>query len=142
MAESVPNRKTPEEIRAERIAGVTQPHVRAELEKVVGDREAKVAQIAERQTESFEKDVAAMMASRAAAARNPNYRGPAWPATRAAVTQAVQIKNRAELEREAAPHNQKIDKRLDRYDRSVELQQHMKAPKREVTGRTGRGLEL
>ena len=141
MAEISPNRKTLEEIRAERIAAVTQPHVRTEIDKLINDRDAKLAQINERHVQGFDKDVAYTMASRADATRNPNYRGPAWPAHRAAAIQAVQIKNRAELDREAKPYNERIDKRLDRYDRSVELQQHMKTVNREVVQRNlGRGV--
>ena len=144
MAEISAGRKSPEEIRAERMAAVKQPHVRVELDKMVNERDTKVRLFQEKQNERFESDVDAMIKQRALALRNPNYRGAAWPATREAVKQAVEINNRKARESEAAPYNERIDKRLDRYERSIQLQQQMniKRTEREVTGRKGPGLEI
>jgi hypothetical protein len=116
-------RKTEEQIRCERIAAVTEPQVRSELDTLVRDRDARLAEITEKQAAEFERRVAAKMASRATAARDPNYRGFALPATREAAAQAVQLENRAELERQAKSYNERIDEKLKiERDKSREAQ--------------------
>lgn len=107
------NRKTDEEIRRERIAAIGEPDLRKQLEGMVCARDAELAEISRAHAEEFERSVAAKMASRASAARDPNYRGFAVSATREACTQAVQVEDRAELESAAKLHNDTIDEKLE-----------------------------
>jgi hypothetical protein len=68
--------KTPEEIRAERIANLKDPEARAAIEKVLEDRKAKLIELREKQNQTYERDVAALLKQRETAREGPRPKFP------------------------------------------------------------------
>jgi len=115
--------KTPEEIRAERIASVGDPKLRQELDAIVKTRDAQLAQIQARQNETFDKRVGELRDKMTNSANGPQlmpsgmqsqYRGKDGRelAERHAETQ-IRKHDREYQNNIAKEHNVQIDKQLD-----------------------------
>ena len=115
--------KTPEEIRAERIAAVGDPKLRQELQGIAKARDTELARVHERQKETFDGRVAKLRDQKIQSANAPQLTPPGYrspylgddghaKAESEAKTQ-IQKQNIDYLKQVAKDHNDQIDKRLD-----------------------------
>ena len=118
--------KTPEEIRAERIAAIGDPKVRQELDSIANSRDAKLAQELEKQKQNFDSRVADLRDQKIRSANAPQLvpsgmqRAPYLGETghaRAANEATAQIKtlDQQHLKDVAKEYNVQIDNRLDAH---------------------------
>lgn len=125
----VKSRKTPEEIRAERVLAVTDPKVKEGLDELAKTREAKLAETREIQKQRYEKDVAAVRDQKIRAANGPQLTPPGMQGRpylgvagqeRATSDAKAEVLSRYNtwLRHDARPFNDAIDKKLDAYDKS------------------------
>lgn len=118
------SQKTPEQIRAERIAAVSDPKLRQELDAMVKARDAQLARDEARQKETFNSRVAELRNQKIRSANAPQltpanmrpspYLGDTGHAR--AQNEAklqVQAQNIEYLKQVAKEHNDRIDNRLD-----------------------------
>jgi len=120
--QSIP-RKTPEQIRAERIAAIDDPKLRQQLDEMVKARDTQLAQVQDRQKETFDKRVEELRDQKIKAANAPQltpsgYRSPYLGRDGHALAEgqakAQVVKHNSEyLKGVAKEHNDQIDKRLD-----------------------------
>lgn len=115
--------KTPEQIRAERIAAIDDPKLRQQLDEMVKARDAELAQVQDRQKQTLDKRVEELRDKKIEAAHSPQltppgYRspylghdGPALAETHAKTQ--IQTNDIQFLKNLAREHNDQIDKRLD-----------------------------
>jgi hypothetical protein len=120
------SQKTPEQIRAERIAAVPDPKLRRELEGFVKTREAHLEQVRDRQKETFDSRDAELRQQKINSANAPQltpsqmrptpYLGAEGQA-RAQREAELQVKSLDldYLKKIAREHNDHIDKRLDAH---------------------------
>jgi len=117
------SQKTPEQIRSERIAAVSDPKMRHELDAIVKTRDAQLDLVRERQKEVFDSRVAELRDQKVRSANAPQltpsgmqspYLGRDGHA-RAEDQAKLQIKthNNDYLKKVAKDHNDQIDNRLD-----------------------------
>ena len=120
--QSIP-RKTPEEIRAERIAAIADPKLRQDLDEIAKVRDTKLALERERQQQTYEKRVVELRQQKMNSANAPQLvpRGMRSPylgengharATSDAKAQ-IQTLDHNHLKNVAKEYNDQIDKRLD-----------------------------
>ena len=119
--QSIP-RKTPEEIRAERIAAIDDPKLRRELDEMVKARDAQFAQEREKQQQNYDKRVEELRDQKIKAANAPQltprgYRSPYLGRDGHARAESdakaqIQTLNRDYLRNLTREHNDQIDKRL------------------------------
>jgi len=117
------SQKTPEEIRAERIAAVSDPKLRQELDVIAKARDAKLVQERERQEQTFDKRAAELRDQKIRSANAPQLtpRGMRSPYlgerghARATIDAKAQIQtlDHSHLRNIAMFYNDQIDKRLD-----------------------------
>jgi hypothetical protein len=117
------SQKTPEEIRAERIAAVVDPRVRQELDGIANTRDTEIARVRERQQETFNSRVAELRDQKIRSANAPQltpagmrtpYLGDIGHARAENEAKAqVKTQNLDYLNKVAKDHNDQIDKRLD-----------------------------
>jgi len=115
--------KPPEQIRAERIAAVSNPKLRQELDAIVKTRDAQLVQVRERQQETFDGRVAELRDQTIRSANAPTltpsgmrtpYLGDVGHARAQNEAKAqIQTQNAEYLNKIAKDHNDRIDKRLD-----------------------------
>jgi hypothetical protein len=116
--------KTPEEIRAERIAAVGDPKLRQELDRLVKARDLELVRVQERQKEVFDTRVAELRDQKINSAnapqltppgmRPPPYLGDDGHLRAENEAKAkIQTLNNDYLKQVAKGHNDQIDKRLD-----------------------------
>jgi hypothetical protein len=117
------SRRTPEEIRAERIATIADPKARQDLDAIAKARDAKLAQERDKQGRNFEKRVSELRDQKIRSANAPQLmpRGMRSPylgkdgherATLDAKAQ-IQTLDHSHLRNVAKEYNDRIDKRLD-----------------------------
>ncbi len=122
------NRKTPEEIRADRIAAVTDPKTRQEIDEIVKARDAKLIETIDRQKETLEKRVAVLAEKKMRNADGPHLTPPGMQLqpyigksglARAESDARAQIQTSDHKYRQviATPYNRDIDHRLDAHER-------------------------
>jgi hypothetical protein len=116
--------KTPEQIRAERIAAVADPKLRLELEGLVKTRDSQLAELRDKQKENFDSRVTELRQQKINSANAPQlapagmrpapYLGTEGQA-RAQREAELDVKklDLAHLKQIAKEHNDHIDKRLD-----------------------------
>jgi hypothetical protein len=116
--------KTPEQIRAERIAAIADPKLRQELDGLVKTREAHLAEVRDRQKETFDSRVAQLAQQKINSANAPQLTPSAMRPTPFLGTEgqaraheesdhkvkSLDIDYRNKIAKE---HNDHIDKRLD-----------------------------
>jgi hypothetical protein len=117
--------KTPEQIRADRIAGVDDPQVRQELEKLAAARNTELSKTRERQEEVFAQRATELRDLKLRNARAPQLTPPGTrspylgPNGFALATRDAELQIRAEnneyLRKIAKDHNNQIDQRLDAH---------------------------
>ena len=118
------SQKTPEQVRAERIAAVPDPKMRQELDAMVKARDAQLVRDEARQKETFNSRVAELRNQKIRSANAPQltpsemrpspYLGDAGHARAEIQAKAeVRTQNAAYLNKVAKDHNDQIDKRLD-----------------------------
>lgn len=117
------SRKTPEEIRAERIAEIRDPKLRQKLEGIANTRDAELAQARESQLQNYDKRVAELRDQKIRSANAPQLIPPGMRSpylgedghARAGIDAKAQIQtqNHDYLKKLAKDHNDQIDKRLD-----------------------------
>ena len=115
--------KTPDEIRAERIAAVDDPKLRQELEGITKTRDAELASVRERQDQTYEKRVAELRDQKIRSKNAPQLTPPGMRTpylgeighARAEKEATAQIRTHDHeyLKRIAKDHNDLIDTRLD-----------------------------
>jgi len=120
--QSIP-RKTPEEIRAERIAAIDDPKLRQQLDDMTKARDAQLAQVQDRQKETFDKRVEELRDQKIKAANAPQLtpsgcRSPYLGRDGYALAEShakgqIQKNDTQYLKNLAREHNDQIDKRLD-----------------------------
>ena len=118
------SQKTPEEIRAERIAAINDPKLRQELDAIVKARDAKLAEEREKQRQTYDGRVADLREQKINSAnapqltpqgmRTPPYLGDIGHARAEKEAKAqIQAHDINYLKQVAKEHNDRIDKRLD-----------------------------
>jgi hypothetical protein len=117
------SQKTPEEIRAERIAATPNPALRQELEEIAKTRDAEIAREREKQKESHDKRVAELREQKIRNANAPHLRPPGVRSpylgeggyARAENDAKAQIRSHdyRYLKNRAKEYNDRIDQRLD-----------------------------
>ena len=126
--QSIP-RKTPEQIRAERIAAIDDPKLRQQLDEMAKARDAKLAEVQDRQKQMFDKRVEELRDQKIKAANAPQltpsgyrspYLGRDGHALAESQAKAQIVKHNSEyLKGVAKEHNDQIDKRLDDASREA-----------------------
>jgi hypothetical protein len=125
----VKSRKTPEEIRAERVLAVTDPKVKEELAELAKTRDAKLAEAREIQKQRYDKDVVAVRDQKIRTANGPQLTPPGMQPRpylgvsgheRATMDAKAEVLSRYNtwLRHDARPFNDAIDKKLDAYERT------------------------
>ena len=119
------SRKTPEEIRAERIAEIGDPKVRQELEGIANTRNSELAEARERQLQNYDERVADLRDQKIRSANAPQLTPPGMQSpylgetgyARATTDAKAQIQtlDHEYLKQLAKEHNDQIDKRLDAH---------------------------
>jgi hypothetical protein len=120
------SQKTPEEIRAERIAAIGDPKIRQELVGVANARDAKLAQEIEKQQQTFDKRVVDLREIKIRSANAPQltpsgmqrapYLGDTGQARAHSEAKAqIQTHDREYLKNVAKEYNVQIDNRLDAH---------------------------
>jgi hypothetical protein len=118
--------KTPEQIRAERIAAIADPKTRQELDATANSRDAKLAQELEKQQQNFDKRVADLRDQKIRSANAPQLtpsglqRPPYLGDTGYAMayreaTAEVKTQDQQYLKNVAKEYNVQIDNRLDAH---------------------------
>jgi hypothetical protein len=117
------SRKTPEEIRAERIAAIADPKLRQDLDAVAKARDAKLVQEREKQEQNFDKRVGELRDQKIRSANAPQLTpGGMRPPylgkdghERATIDAKAQIQtlDHSHLKNVAKQYNDQIDNRLD-----------------------------
>ena len=121
--------KTPEQIRAERIAAIDDPKLRQQLEEMVKARDAKLAEVKDQQDKNFDKQVQQLRTQKINSAHGPQllppgevsrYRGPdGFRRAHADADLQVRTHNPQHLTAVAKAHNDQIDKHLDDASREA-----------------------
>jgi len=121
--------KTPEQIRAERIAAIDDPKLRQQLEEMVKARDAKLAQVKDQQDKNFDKQVQQLRTQKINSAHGPQllppgelsrYRGPdGFRRAHAEADLQVRTQNPEYLNALAKQHNDQIDKHLENASRQA-----------------------
>ena len=121
--------KTPEQIRAERIAAVADPKLRQELDAMVKARDAQLVRDEARQTETFDKRVADLRTQKTNSANAPQfmpsgmlsqYRGKdGYERAHSHAETQIRTHDREYLKNVTKEHNLQIDKRLDAQHENV-----------------------
>jgi hypothetical protein len=116
--------KSPDEIRAERIAAVNDPKLRQELDRITKTRDTELARVRERQDETYEKRVAELRDQKIRSKNAPQLTPPGMRTpylgdighARAQKEATAQIRTHDHeyLKRIAKDHNDLIDTRLDK----------------------------
>ena len=118
--------KTPDEIRAERIAAIGDPKMRQELDGIANARDAKLAQEIEKQQQNFDKRVVDLREMKIRSANAPQltpsgmqrapYLGDTGQARAHSEAKAqIQTHDREYLKNVAKEYNVQIDNRLDAH---------------------------
>jgi len=117
------SQKTPDEIRAERIAAIDDPKLRQELDGITKTRDAELARVRERQGQTHDKRVAELRDQKIRSKNAPQLTPPGMRTpylgelghARAEREAKVQIRTHDHeyLKRIAKDHNNLIDTRLD-----------------------------
>jgi hypothetical protein len=118
--------KTPEQIRAERIAAIADPKMRQELDAIANSRDAKLVELREIHTQRYEKDVADIRRQKMNSANAPQFTPPGMQQRpylgvdgyqRATLDAKAEVARRSQnaLNSEAKPYNVQIDNRLDAH---------------------------
>lgn len=118
--------KSPDEIRAERIAAIADPKMRHELDAIANSRDAKLAQELEKQQQNFDKRVVELREMKIRSANAPQltpsgmqrapYLGDAGQARAHSEAKAqIQTHDREYLKNVAKEYNDQIDNRLDAH---------------------------
>jgi hypothetical protein len=115
--------KTPDEIRAERIAAVDNPKLRQDLEGITKTRDAELARVRERQDQTYDKRVAELRDQKIRSKNAPQLTPPGMRTpylgeighARAEKEATAQIRTHDHeyLKRIAKDHNDSIDTHLD-----------------------------
>jgi hypothetical protein len=115
--------KSPEQIRAERIAAIDDPKLRQELEAITKTRDAELARVRERQDQTYDKRVAELRDQKIRSKNAPQLTPPGMRPpylgdighARAEKEATAQIRTHDHeyLKRIAKDHNDLIDTRLD-----------------------------
>lgn len=141
-------RKTPEEIRADRIAAVTDTKLRQDLNELVRAREAALAETRETQKQNYDKHVAEIREQKMNSANGPQLTPPGMQTRsyfgvggyeRATMDAKAEVLRQYQngLKNVALPYNQQIDHHLDAHERDHAETRHEtptpeKAPRRLV----------
>ena len=139
-------RKPPEQIRAERIEAVKDPRVRQELDELVKARDAKLAEIIERQKETYAERVQTLRNKKIRNLNGPHltppglqprpYLGTGGHARAETDAKAqIQTQDHKYRERVARPYNEQIDRKLDAYERARADSSRGNPPSVEITPR-------
>ena len=118
--------KTPEQIRAERIAAIADPKMRQELDAIANSRNAKLAQELQKQEQNFDKRVADLRDQKIRSANAPQLtpsglkRAPYLGDTGHAMahreaTADIKTQDQQYLKNVAKEYNVQIDNRLDAH---------------------------
>jgi hypothetical protein len=121
--------KTPEQIRAERIAAIDDPKLRQQLEEMVKARDAKLAEVKDQQDKNFDRQVQQLRTQKINSAHGPQllppgelsrYRGPdGFRRAHADADLQVRTQNPQFQNAVAKEHNNQIDKHLDNASREA-----------------------
>jgi hypothetical protein len=127
-AQSIPP-KTPEQIRAERIAAIDDPKLRQQLEEMAKARDAKLAEVNDQQNKIFDERVQRLRTQMTNSANGPQfmplgeqsrYRGKeGYERADADARLQIQTHHRDYLIAVAKQHNDQIDKHLDNTSREA-----------------------
>lgn len=131
-------KKTPEEIRSERIAAVADPNVRQELERTASARDAALALALEKQRQTYDQRVAELRAQKMNSANAPQLtpRGMHSPylgetgyarATSDAKAQ-IQTQDHEYVKKLVGDYNGQLDKRLDAQRENQAARDRLQAP--------------
>ena len=128
--------KTPEELRAERIANLKDPETRAAIEKVQEERQAKLIELREKQNQTYEQHVAERLKQRETVREGPHPAAPGMkdepPGLNKQETQNWReneargdvIRNyETQWKAAAMPYDRKADRMLDAAERQQERAQ-------------------
>ena len=131
------SQKTPEQIRAERIAAVADPKTRQELDAMVKARDAQLVQVEARQKETFDKRVADVRTQKTNSANGPQfvpsgmlsqYRGKdGYERAHSHAETQIRTHDREYLKNVTKEHNLEIDKRLDAHENVIPIRPQSRA---------------
>jgi len=117
------SRKTPEDIRAERIAAISDPKLRQQLDGMVKARDAKLDQVRDKQRETYTDRVEELRDLKIKTANAPQFTPPGYRSpylgndghalAESHAKAQIQRNDIQYLKNVAREHNEQIDKRLD-----------------------------
>jgi hypothetical protein len=117
------SQKTPEQIRAERIAATADPKLRQELDGIAKARDAELAREREKQQQNYDKRVAELREQKIRNANAPQLRPPGvrspyqgdggYERAESDAKAKIQSDDRQYLKNRAKEYNDQIDQRLD-----------------------------